>query len=99
MPKPKTTPVQPPRKRAPGGGRPPEGEGGVRVADYPRLAVRVPPATAARLRAWADVSGVPAWKLVAESVDAAVSRLEGVDATDVRRLASRYAKRYRAEGE
>jgi hypothetical protein len=37
---------------------------------------------------------VPAWKLVAESLDAAVSRLTGADAADLKRLAARYARRY-----
>jgi len=91
---PKTTKPKPSRTRAPGAGRPPSGPKGERVSTYPRLAVRVPPETAARLRAWADVSGVPAWKLVAESLDAAVSRLTGADAADLKRLAARYARRY-----
>ena len=83
------------RKRAPGAGRKPEGEHGTRVADYPRLAVRLPPATTSRLKAWADVTGTPQWQLVAQAVDAAVAQLDGADAADVRRLAVRYVKRYR----
>lgn len=86
-----------PRKRAPGAGRPPEGEHGGRVADYPRLAVRLPPVTTAKLKAWADVSGVPMWKLIADSVEASIDSLQGADAADVRRLAKRYVSRYRPE--
>jgi hypothetical protein len=79
-----------PRKRAPGAGRKPEGEGGTRVADYRRVAVRLPAGTDAKLRAWSAVTNVPVWKLVAEAVEAAVSALDGADAADVRRLARRY---------
>ncbi len=85
------------RKRAPGAGRKPEGAEGGRVADYPRLAVRLPPTTTARLKAWADVTGVPQWKLIAQAVDAAVAQLPTEDAGDVKRLAMRYVRRYRAE--
>jgi len=81
----------------PAGRRKPEGVDGGRVADYPRLAVRLPPATTARLKAWADVTGMPQWQLVAQAVDGAVAQLDGADAADVRRLAMRYVKRYRAE--
>jgi len=49
------------------------------------------------LKAWADVSGVPQWQLVAQAVEAAVAQLDGADAADVRRLAVRYVKRYREE--
>jgi hypothetical protein len=85
------------RKRAPGAGRPPEGDHGTRVADYVRLAVRLPPTTTARLKAWADVTGQPQWKLIAQAVEAAVAQLPPEDAGDVKRLATRYVKRYREE--
>ncbi len=88
---------KPTRKRAPGGGRKPEGEYGTRVADYVRLAVRLPPTTTARLKAWADVSGEPQWKLIAQAVEAAVAQLPAEDAGDVKRLAMRYVKRYRPD--
>ena len=87
-------------KRAPFAGkvgRPPAGNAGEPIANYPRLTLRLPPATLAKLKAWAKVSGRPAWRLIAESIEAAVGRLEGTDAEDVRRLAKREASRLGAE--
>jgi predicted DNA-binding protein len=75
-------------------GRPPGGASGERVRDYPKVMLRLPPETAARLKAWRDISGRPAWQLIAESIEAAISQLEGADAGDVRRLAKRYLRRY-----
>jgi hypothetical protein len=74
-------------------GRPPSGAAGERVADYPQLTTRIPPPTLAKLKAWSKVTGLPAWRLVADAVEAAVDRLEGHDAEDVRRMARREASR------
>lgn len=78
-----------------GPGRPPAGYDGHAVRDYPRVMLRVPPTTAARLRAWSDVSGIPAWRLITDAIEAALAQLQGADAEDVRRLAKRYVERYR----
>jgi hypothetical protein len=78
------------RKKA---GRPPSGDTGERIADYPRVTLRLPPATLAKLRAWAKVTSRPVWRLIADSVETAVGALEGADAEDVRRLAKREASR------
>jgi predicted DNA-binding protein len=77
---------QPAQKRL---GRPPAGQEGQRVADYPQLTARLPPATFAKLKAWAKVTGRPAWRLVAEAIEAAVGRLTGSEARDVRSLTKR----------
>lgn len=79
-------------------GRPPKGEGGSRIQDYPRQTLRLPPVTAARLKAWADISGVPMWRLIADSIEAQLAQLTGEDAKDVQRLARRYVSRLRGEG-
>ena len=76
-------------------GRPPAGYDGAAVRDYPSVMLRLPPATAAKLRAWSDVSGVPAWRLMTQAIEAALDQLEGADAEDVQRLARRYVGRYR----
>jgi predicted DNA-binding protein len=67
------------------------------VAGYPRLTLRLPPATLARLRAWSKVTGRPAWRLITESVEAAIAGLEGSDARDVRNLAKRERERLSGE--
>ncbi len=48
--------------RAPG--RPPAGPDGTRVADLPRLTVRLEPGTKERLQAAAAETGRPAWRIV-----------------------------------
>lgn len=76
-------------------GRPPAGFGGDRVADYRRVTLRLPPAVDARLAAWSAVSGAPVWRLIAETVAAAVAALPPADRADVERLAKRIVARRR----
>ena len=78
-------------------GRPPEGEHGSRVADYPRITLRLPPVTAAKLRAWSDISGIPVWQLIGQSVEASIGQLTGEDAALLARLAKRYIGRLRKD--
>lgn len=85
-----------PRRRGPG--RPPEGEYGTRVKDYPQVMLRLPPVTAAKLRAWSEISGVPMWQLLAQSTEASISQLTGEDAALLTKLAKRYIAQQRGEG-
>lgn len=77
-------------KRKPG--RPTAGPSGVAVRDMPRVMLRLPSDTLARLRAWSAVRQVPAWRLIDQAVTDALDRLQGADAEDVRRLSRRYQK-------
>lgn len=85
------------RRRAPGAGRKPAGDGGERVQDYPSVMLRLPVPTLALLKAAAKVQGVPAWRLVNEAVLASIGALKGADAEDVRRMAEREAERLAAK--
>jgi hypothetical protein len=87
----------PVRHRAPGAGRKPAGEGGVRVRDYPTVMLRLPVATLASLKALAAVRGVPIWRVIDAAVLAFVDAVPGADAQDVRRLAKRELERLKAK--
>jgi predicted transcriptional regulator len=90
-------PNAPVRHRAPGAGRKPAGDGGVRVRDYPAVMLRLPVATLASLKALAAVRGVPVWRLIDAAVVAYVATVRGAEAEDVRRLAKREAERLAAK--
>jgi transposase len=49
-------------------GRPPAGINGDRVADYPQISVRVPPAVRDMLNAVADVLRLPHWRIMMEAL-------------------------------
>jgi len=85
------------RRRAPGAGRKPAGDGGERVQDYPSVMLRLPVATLAKLKAAAAVQGVSAWRLINAAVLAYIDALTGSEAEDVRRLARREAERLAAK--
>lgn len=85
------------RKRAPGGGRKPAGDGGVRVRDLPGLQLRLPVYTVARLKALSAARGVPVWRLVDSACRAYLGALRGLEAGEVGRRAKREATRLRAK--
>ena len=85
------------RKRAPGAGRKPAGEGVALVRDYPTVMLRLPVATLAQLKALAAVRSVPVWRTIDAAVLAYVEALTGAEAEDVRRLAKREAGRLKAK--
>lgn len=64
------------RRRA---GRPPGGDGGERVKDYPQLSMRVPTEMKARLTALSAVTGRAQWRLVVEAIDCFVEDLSSTD--------------------
>jgi alkylated DNA nucleotide flippase Atl1 len=84
------------RRRAPGAGRKPSGDGGERVRDYPPVMLRLPVPTLAKLKALAAVRGVPVWRLIDAAVLAYVGALKGAEAEDVRRLERRELERLKA---
>jgi hypothetical protein len=84
------------RRRAPGAGRKPSGDGGERVRDYPPVMLRLPVPTLAKLKALAAVRGVPVWRLIDAAVLAYVQGLKKDEAEDVRRLERRELERLRA---
>jgi len=49
-------------------GRPAAGFGGVQVRDYPRLSIRLPPATMRQLARIAKKKSWPQWKVVVEAI-------------------------------
>ena len=85
------------RKRAPGAGRKPAGEGVELVREYPTVMLRLPVATLAQLKALAAVRSVPVWRTIDAAVLAYVEALTGAEADDVRRLAKREAGRLKAK--
>jgi hypothetical protein len=58
-------------KRAPSKrvGRPPAGDAGARVKDYPQLSVRLPAEARNKLLVLSVLRGQPQWRLVVESVE------------------------------
>ncbi len=80
--------VKSPRGRSP---KPPEVSD--LVADQPRITVRLPLETKARLMALATVTGVPAWQLINVAIDLLWKGQE----EDVRALVSKLAPRLAAQ--
>jgi predicted DNA-binding protein len=56
-------------RTAPKVGRPPAGDGGERVKDYPQVSFRLPKGTRDTLMALSHVRQQPQWRLVMESID------------------------------
>jgi hypothetical protein len=50
-------------------GRPPAGEGGEKVKDYPQLSIRVPLEFKARLNALSAVTGLAQWRVIVRAID------------------------------
>jgi predicted DNA-binding protein len=50
-------------------GRPPAGERGERVKDYPQVSFRLPSSTRDKLVALSKVRNQPQWRLVVESIE------------------------------
>ena len=49
-------------------GRPPAGEDGEKVKDYPQLSIRVPLEFKARLSALSAVTGLAQWRVIMEAI-------------------------------
>jgi hypothetical protein len=50
-------------------GRPPAGEDGEKVKDYPQLSIRVPLEFKARLNALSAVTGLAQWRVIVRAID------------------------------
>lgn len=50
-------------------GRPPAGEGGEKVKDYPQLSIRVPLEFKARLNALSAVTGLAQWRVIVQAIN------------------------------
>jgi hypothetical protein len=68
-------------------GRPPSGPGGKRVSEYPKLTVRLPPATKDALRSLSALRRVPVWELIDTAVHAYIATLPA----DERRVLAQFA--------
>ena len=78
-----------------GRGRPATGvRPGERSTEYPRLTLRLPPETRARLLALSTLTGAPAWRILAQGVDLVRDGLPPAD----RKLADQLAARVLAHG-
>jgi hypothetical protein len=80
-----------PSKDNPSGkvGRPPAGERGERVKDYPQVSVRLPNATRDKLVALSAVRKQPQWRLIVDSLECYLRDLPRQEQTLVTRLLSR----------
>lgn len=56
-------------------GRPPAGARGERVSDYAQITIRLPEGTKALLDAITGMTGLPAWRVLEEALEAYVRQL------------------------
>jgi hypothetical protein len=80
-----------------GVGRPPAGDEGERVSEYPALTVRLPVHTKNALLAVARLRGTPAWRLVDQAILGLVASLPADERRDVERFAKRMTSASRGE--
>ena len=69
-------------------GRPPAGDGGARVKDYPQVAFRLPAEARDKLAALSKVRQQPQWRLVVESVECYLRDLPRHEQAQIARLVS-----------
>jgi hypothetical protein len=69
-------------------GRPPAGDGGERVKDYPQVSFRLPREVRDKLLALSQVRKQPQWRLVVESVECYLRDLPRTERTQIARLVS-----------
>ena len=70
-------------------GRPPAGDDGERVKDYPQVSFRLPKAARDKLVALSKVRKQPQWRLIVESVECYLRDLPRHEQTQISRLMSR----------
>ncbi len=70
-------------------GRPPAGDGGERVKDYPQVSFRLPRIARDKLVALSKVTKQPQWRLIVESVDRYLRGLPRQDQAKIARLLAR----------
>lgn len=69
-------------------GRPPAGDRGERVKDYPQLSFRLPKSTRDKLVALSTVRKQPQWRLVVESLECYLRGLPRREQAQIARLVS-----------
>jgi predicted DNA-binding protein len=80
-------------------GRPPAGERGERVKDYPQVSVRLPRVVRDRLLALSQLRSQPQWRLIVDSVECYLRDLAPEERREVERLVRQTTQRRRtAEG-
>jgi hypothetical protein len=69
-------------------GRPPAGDGGERVKDYPQVSFRLPESARATLIALSKVRKQPQWRLIVDSVECYLRVLPRHERQQIARLVS-----------
>lgn len=79
-----------PNRKSPTGrvGRPPAGDRGERVKDYPQVSFRLPKASRDKLVALSTVRKQPQWRLIVDSVDCYLRDLPRAEQMKIARLVS-----------
>ena len=72
-------------------GRPPAGDGGERVKDYPQVSFRLPKDARNKLLALSKVRKQPQWRLIVDSVECYLRDLPRSERTQITRMLSRDA--------
>ena len=67
-------------------GRPPAGDGGTRVKDYPQVSFRLPKAIRDNLLALSEVRGQPQWRLVVDAIECYLRDLPRQERAQIARL-------------
>jgi hypothetical protein len=67
-------------------GRPPAGDRGERVKDYPQVSVRLPKASRDKLLALSKVRKQPQWRLIVESVECYLRDLPRSEQAQISRM-------------
>jgi hypothetical protein len=70
-------------------GRPPAGDDGARVKDYPQVCFRLPNEWREKLIALSHVRGQPQWRLIVDSVDSYLRELPRAEQRAIARLMNR----------
>ncbi len=70
-------------------GRPPAGDRGERVKDYPQVSFRLPKISRDKLLALSQVRKQPQWRLIVESVECYLRDLPRHEQAQIARLVSR----------
>ncbi|MCP3959255.1 MAG: hypothetical protein GY719_15500 [bacterium] len=73
-------------------GRPPAGPDGSKVADLPRISLRLEPATKNLLEAAAKVTGRPAWRIGQDAIAAYLAELPAKERRQATALARKAAR-------
>ncbi len=73
-------------------GRPPAGEQGARVKDYPQVSVRLPREVRDKLIALSRIRKQPQWRLIVDSVECFLRDLPDEERQEIEGAAERFAR-------